>query len=176
MTTTKMDSPKIGDGSQAARILHALRTGKWVSIAEIQRHTGPSRLNSRIADLRKRGFEIEHRVVKGKSKASLRHQYRLLNPPEKFPDPGAMPRDDLDRDATPRNKEKRFRIYIVNETNELLLMATAATEEQVGVEICKLGREGKLAKACLGLLDTYGIDSTVMKGNWLANPWDPKIT
>lgn len=163
-------------GSQAARILNALRDGTWVSVSEIHRRAGSSRLNSRISDLRKQQYEIQHREVAGKGRASLRHQYRLVSAPGPLPDPGEIPRESLSRDATPRDKDRRYRIYVTTETNKLLLMATAATEEQVGVEICRLGRSGKIARCCLGLLDTHGVDNEAMTGEWIVNPFDAKIT
>ena len=173
-TETKK-GPRVG--SQSSRILDALKDGKWTSINEIHRRAGTSRLNSRVSDLRKQGFKIEHREVKGKPRASLRHQYRLVDRPAILPDPGtAKDRWTLDRDKTPRDVKRRYRIYIVNERNKLLLMATAPTEEKVGVEICRLGRSGQISRACVGVLDSHGIENEIEQGNWIVNPFDAKIT
>lgn len=172
---------KIKPGSQGARILNALRDARWTSVAEVHRRAGTSRLNSRVSELRKRGFTIEHRVVKGKARASLAHQYRLIDPPRVLPSPetpdgkGKIERDTLDRDAIPRDKPHRFRLYILDEKNKLELMATASTEEQVGVEICRLGRSGQIAKACVGLLDSYGLGNEIFPGFWIVNPFDAKL-
>jgi len=165
-------------GSQNARILHALGVeGKWVSVSEIHRKAGNCRLNSRVSELRKKhGYTIEHQELHTKARATLRHQYRLVDPLLPLPDPGPTPeRDPLDRDATPRDMTRRFRIYIVDERNNLELMATAPTEEQVGVEICRLGRSGRVARACVGILDSHGVDNDKEKGDWIVNPWDAKI-
>ena len=50
-----------GGASQNTRILSRLEAtpGEWVPMPELERISGSHRLNSRAADLRKRGFDIE---------------------------------------------------------------------------------------------------------------------
>jgi hypothetical protein len=64
--------------SQCARILHLLKDGKPHTTAEIHQVCGPSRLNSRIAELRKRGWDIEGFHVAGKTGASG-YGYQLVS-------------------------------------------------------------------------------------------------
>lgn len=99
--------------SQNARILRALSKGKWVTVAEIHRRAGTSRLNSRISELRKYGYEIEHETVPGKTGA-LGHRYRLVNPPSQTElatliEPIEF--SGLSREEVPRNMDHRYRIY-----------------------------------------------------------------
>lgn len=169
----------IQPGSQGARLLNALKDGHFYSVAEIHRRAGASRLNSLVARLRKDGWDIEHRTVKGQEKASLGHQYRLLKPwPDDMPELGEskVKRTPLSRDDVPRDDAHRYRIYIVDDKNRLLLMAFAPTEELVGVEICRLGREGQVADDCVGILDTFGVDNEVKPGEWIVNPFGPRTT
>lgn len=161
----------VKDGSQLALILNALKDGRWTSSAEIHRRAG----TRRVSDLRRYGYTIQHRTVPG-DRGSLRHQYRLVNPPLPLPDPGPSPveRNPLDRDKTPRDKAHKFRVYIVDEKNELLLMAAVPTEEQVGVAICELGRSGVVGNSCVGVQETFGEDTKKNPGKWIINPWGPK--
>src|SRR5262245_28121067 len=132
---------KVKANSSTARLLHALNSNKWVSVSEIKRRTQINSLSSRVNDLRKKGLTIEHREVKGKARADLRHQYRWIGKPS---DPVLPPLDPavdritLNRDEVPRDPEHRFRIYITDENNKLHLMGTAATESKLGVELCRL--------------------------------------
>jgi hypothetical protein len=158
-------------GSQNARILRALSKGTWVTVAEIHRRAGTSRLNSRVSELRKYGYEIEHETVPGKV-GSLGHRYRLLNPPSptelaRIIDPIEFP--GLPRDEVPRNKDHRFRIYR-QLYDEIDLVATATTAEDVGVAIITLGAEGVFSHSCVGILDSHGTDKK--PGSWVINPWD----
>lgn len=157
--------------SQNARILRALSRGTWVSVAEIHRRAGTSRLNSRISELRNYGYEIEHGTVPGKTGA-LGHRYRLVNPPSAtelatFIDPVEF--SGLPRDEVPRNRDHRFRIYR-QLYDEIDLVATATTAEDVGVAIIALGGEGVFAHSCVGILDSHGTAET--PGSWILNPWD----
>lgn len=64
-------------GSQNHRILRVLGDGDWHTTAEIHRRAGFSRLNSRVAELRSRGFVIECERVSGESGARG-YAYRLV--------------------------------------------------------------------------------------------------
>jgi hypothetical protein len=160
-------------GSQNARILRALADGSWHSVANIHRKAGTSRLNSRVSELRKYGYVIEHDTVPGKV-GSLGHRYRLLNPPSATElaaiiDPASYVSHGIPRDEVPRDSTHRFRIYKMR-YDELILLATATTAEDVGVAIVTLGNEGEFAGGCLGILDTHGTDEA--QGTWTVQPWD----
>lgn len=64
--------------SQNDRILAVLRDGEWWSTEQIHRRAGFSRLNSRIAELRKRGHVIEHRFVPEEARGPRAHEYRKV--------------------------------------------------------------------------------------------------
>jgi hypothetical protein len=59
--------------------MRVLRDGRWHTAAEIHQLAGFSRLNSRISELRKRGYEIEHETT-GVGAAGSR--YRLKDSAE----------------------------------------------------------------------------------------------
>lgn len=67
--------------SQCDRILDALRHGGWMTTAAIHREAGFSRLNSRVSELRKRGYVIEHEHVPGKT-GSKGSRYRWAGAPK----------------------------------------------------------------------------------------------
>ena len=163
----------IKPGSQNSRILRALAGGGWVSVAAIHRKAGTSRLNSRVSELRKHGYEIEHETVPGKV-GSLGHRYRLLNPPSpmelaRIIDPEGYVSPGIPRGEVPRDSIHRFRIYRVR-FDELDLVATASTPEEVGVALCTLGDEKVFQGTCAGVLDTYGTDE--VPGSWILDPFD----
>lgn len=159
--------------SQNARILKALSDSAWHTSANIQRKSGATRLNSRISELREYGYEITHEVVPGKA-GPLGHRYRLANPPSAselatFIDPVGYVSPGIPRGEVPRNPLHRFRIYRTR-YDELDLVATASTSEEVGVALCALGSEGVFEGSCAGLLDTHGTDEE--PGEWILDPFD----
>ena len=64
--------------SQSARILDVLSDGRHHSVAEIHRRAGTSRLNSRVAELRSKGYEIECSTIQA-TQHTERYLYRLLS-------------------------------------------------------------------------------------------------
>lgn len=62
--------------SQCERILAVLADGDLHTTAEIHQRAGYSRLNSRIAELRKRGWNIAYEFVGGVGPSA--HAYRLI--------------------------------------------------------------------------------------------------
>lgn len=157
--------------SQNARIIAVLADKKWHTTVNIQRRSGATRLNSRMAELRKRGFDIESEVIHGQS-GRLGHRYRLANPPA--PDevariaPPITSGKSISRD-TPRTRANRFRIYRMA-FDQLELVATATTPSMVGEKIYALGIEGIFKGSCLGVLDTHGMSG--IKGDWIVDPFD----
>lgn len=160
----------ITPNSHNARVLHALASGKWVTSAEIERRAGSVRLPSRISELRKRGFQIDHRVVPG-AKGKLAHKYKLVNPPPKSEIEGlfTVALTGIDRGSVPRDKAHRFRIYRMV-FDEIDLVATAEDAASLGEAIISLGESDVFSHSCIGILDTKGSAGT--KGTWIINPWD----
>ena len=161
---------RVRPNSQNARILKTLSDGSFHSVANIHRKAGASRLNSRVSELRKYGYEIEKEQVAGKS-GSLGFRYRLLNPPSAaelatiVDDlPVAIPREEV-----PRDLSHRFRIYRTR-YDELDLVGTAATPEEIGVAFYDLGLRGVFKGSCAGLLDTHG--TVEVAGAWILDPFD----
>jgi len=150
-------------------VAHALnkKRGNWMSVAEIHRRVGPMRLNSRISELRKHGYTIEHRTVKGKPRASLTHQYRLVDGPDLPVQSDGPERTVLNRNTVPRDQQHRFRIYRVFR-GELELVATTAGGEAAWNLLMALGRGGEFAESCLGINDSHGNQ----EGEWVISPWD----
>ncbi len=66
--------------SQCSDILVVLADGKPHSVAEIHNRAGFSRLNSRVAELRSRGYDIHHSLIGG-TRQTERHIYRLISSP-----------------------------------------------------------------------------------------------
>jgi len=161
----------IRPNSQNARILRALSSGRWVTTSELHRRCGLVILHSRVSELRKQGYVIEHETVEGKS-GSLGHKYRLLNaqlPAEIASFSDRTPVESLPRDEVPRDPEHRYRLYRM-QYDEVDLVGTAPTAEEVGVAIVKLGLSRAFSGSCLGLLDSHGTESR--SGTWVVLPWD----
>lgn len=75
--------------SQNDRVLAALADGRWRTVPELHARVGPCRLNSRVAELRKRGHRIECRTVAGRV-GPARYEYRLVSGADgSSPDAGA---------------------------------------------------------------------------------------
>lgn len=71
--------------SQCDLIAAVLKDGRAHSVAEIHRRCGTSRLNSRVAELRKRrGMIIECRHIKGAGRGADAYEYQLLGYLEGF--------------------------------------------------------------------------------------------
>lgn len=62
--------------SHCQRILEALRDGQWHTTHALYIEVGPCILHSRIADLRRKGHNVQGRHVPGKTGADG-YQYRL---------------------------------------------------------------------------------------------------
>lgn len=174
-----MSAPR--PGSQNARIIAALSDGKWKSTATIHRLAGTSRLNSRISELRSRGYVIEHDTVPGKKPGPTAHRYRLVHSPYETPvDPGTVLADMLDTpepalttdDLYPRDERNRFRIYIIPcGGNDLDVVATCWTPEAVGQALVTLGREGMFERCSVGVMDVLADEG---EKKWVLNPWDAR--
>lgn len=65
--------------SQSSRVAQVLLDGNWHTASEIHRRCGTMRLNSRIAELRKRrSWEIVCEHIKGESSGPNAYRYRLV--------------------------------------------------------------------------------------------------
>ena len=154
--------------SQGERVLRVLADGQWHTTAEIHRRAGTMRLNSRIAELRKKGREIECEHLPRKT-GPRAYRYRWMNAPTL---PPAVNGDAPLEPEVPRTPEHRFRIYVVPRYEEQELIATAPTPAMVGIRLCELGEKGKLHGCCVGILDTHGTDEK--PGTWLLNPHEAR--
>lgn len=165
--------------SQNGRILAALASGRWQTTRTIHAKAGTCRLNSRMAELRRHGYRIEHERVPGVADGPRAHRYRLVGTP------GGQPIIDLAHDLAaraaavdaieiPRDPEHRYRIYAATEDGVLVgPVATCPDEESVGVAICTLGREGQWGRSCIGILDSGATENgTPPTGAWLVNPFE----
>lgn len=68
--------------SQCDLISAVLRDGEWHTADEIHRRCGFSRLNSRVAELRRRGMSIVCEHVKGQGSGPAAYRYRLVGTSE----------------------------------------------------------------------------------------------
>src|SRR5688572_12152151 len=106
--------------SQIALILEVLKDGAPHSVPEIHQRAGTSRLNSRISDLRKKGYAIQCWRVPGKTGAAA-YMYQLIDEPggPEVPLPvrltGEVPdvkQLQLTTDLiAPRTENERYRIF-----------------------------------------------------------------
>lgn len=64
---SQMLAERIAGLSQCDRILLVLKDGEPHLVSEIHQRAGYSRLNSRVADLRKRGYDIQSYHLAGKT-------------------------------------------------------------------------------------------------------------
>lgn len=157
--------------SQNARVLRVLSDGLWHTSSNLVRKTGAKRLNSRMSELRKHGYEIEREAIPGKT-GQLGHRYRLTNPSAPVAvDPRARSRrrSAPSEVVAPRDMLHRHRLYAMR-FDELELVATATTPEDVGVALFTLGNEGEFNGSCVGWLDTHGKEDE--KGAWILNPFE----
>lgn len=163
----------VSPNSQCGKILGVLADGKPHLVSAIHRRAGYSRLNSRVSELRKRGYEIKCKHLDGRGTGSKAYAYQWLNAPplEPAPEPGfVIPGENI----YPRDEENRIRIYRICEgSQELDLVATAPDDESAGVALVRLAREGEFARCSIGLLDTHASED--VPSTWIVNPWDPKI-
>lgn len=88
--------------SQCDRVLAVLADGRTHTVPEIHERAGTMRLNSRVAELRNRGHQIECVRLRGRTGADA-YAYRLLDgsPPSPAAEdaPAGPP---VDRTATPK--------------------------------------------------------------------------
>jgi hypothetical protein len=161
-TTSRFDGVKAG--SQNERILSTLADGAWWTTAGIHRRIGGCRLNSRISELRARGFRIEHEHIKGATETRS-HRYRWLDAPGVPPAVGALSSDDI----SPRTTEQRYRLYSVGHGNEKRLEASGPDAESIGVALFTLAQEHALDGRCVGVYDCFGGKHGI--GGWLINPF-----
>lgn len=164
--------------TQTGRILAVLSDGQWHTTAEIHRRAGYSRLNSRIADQRKRGKAIECETVPGQSGAKG-YRYRWTNAPE---DGGGAPEIMSWEEAPdtgslyPREPESRYRIYRLRAGAVLDIVSATDSCDGALKALCRHMVEGEFPEGTTpGILDCKGADcdddGPWDTGSWLVNPW-----
>lgn len=132
------------------RVLDVLADGRRHSVPEIHRRAGTMRLNSRVAELRKRGHDIVCDRIPGR-KGAASYGYTWVDAPPQPAQAEAQLRLDSDEIA-PREEAQRYRIYRVVGIGDPELVATVASPEAVGVALCTLGAEGEFEDACVGIM------------------------
>jgi hypothetical protein len=163
-------------GSQTSRILAVLWDRREHSVPEIHRRAGTSRLNSRISDLRRQGYVIECRRRPHRKGASSYAYQLLVSPPGVQAPPEQQEWARITEEAEQRRREiprdllHQYRLYALRKGGVLDILGAAATPSEVGEMIVSMGRDGLLTELCIGLLDTYGTETSA--GSWLVNPFD----
>lgn len=172
-----MTTPTINAETQGGRILLVLMDGGWHTTAEIHRRAGYSRLNSRVAELRKKGHAIECESVPGETGARG-YRYRWTNPvrlSDSWSPPatgstgnGHTHRND---EEYPRTPENRFRVYALKAGALLELVDAVPTAEEALILVAGLAARSVTP----GVLDCKGADCDDEgpwdTGQWLVNPW-----
>lgn len=175
--------------SQSARVLAVLKDGKPHSVPEIHKIAGTMRLNSRVADLRKRGHVIVCERVKGLKGAAAYH-YTWLGERESLVQVLILEKTEADRlresgqlqldtdTIAPRTEGERYRIFRVKDGGEPEIVATSSTEEGIGIAICRLGAEGEFLDYCVGVMDAldHKDEKDEWVGKWLVLPWQAKMS
>jgi len=79
---------------------------------------------------------------------------------------------DYDEISGRDDPKQRYRIYKRHPSEDTpSLLAVCESEEDVGVALCTMGREGQLDEVAIGILDSQG-----EKGQrWLLLPFLPKV-
>lgn len=156
--------PNVKAGSQSERILRVLADRQWHTTAGIHRKAGTSRLNSRISELRSRGYRIEHERRNGPTETRS-HAYRWLDAPGV---PLTVPPEFV-APKIPRTPATRYRIYTLCD-GEPCCIAAAADPESLGVALVTMAREGQFEHSTVGIMDAPNDEQP---GTWLAKPWGP---
>jgi hypothetical protein len=138
-------------------------------------------VHSRIADLRGKGYRIEHGTVAGRVGAQA-HRYRWLDAPvtQNRADENQM-RLDTDMIA-PRIPAERYRLFRVRNGGDPEIVCTVGTEEEIGPAILRLGEEGEFDDYSLGIQDSMARWEGVTAeegdtrfgryvGEWKLKPW-----
>jgi len=76
--------------SQSSKLLRILEDGDWHTTRDLLREV-PCIVHSRISELRKRGYEIEHETVGVGAEGS---RYRLISDEASAPSPVLSPQDN----------------------------------------------------------------------------------
>lgn len=167
MTPVKPDT-------HCGRLLAVLGDGRWHTTSALHRRAGNMIVHSRIADLRRKGYRIEHDTVPGR-KGAQAHRYIWLDAPAQEPAEEIQPLFSWD-DLAPRRPAERFRIYRKRAGADLELVATTATVEGIGTTLFTLGEEGEWERANVGVLDTHAGTGTLRsKGSWIVSPFETGI-
>ena len=156
-------------GTHNARLLAVLADGRWHSTSALHRRAGNMIVHSRISELRKRGYRIDHQHVPGKVGA-VAHRYRWLDAPGVTEPAEPKPLFDWD-DLAPRRPAERYRVYRKRAGTDLELVATCGSPEAVGVTLCTLANEGEWDRANVGVLDIEGGKGNGT-GHWLVSPFE----
>ena len=167
-------------GSHCARLLAVLSDGAWHTTSNLHRRAGHMIVHSRIADLRAKGYRVEHDTVPGRVGAQA-HRYRWLDAPTQ--DTADENQFSLDTDMiAPRIPRERYRIFRVKNGGGPEIVCTVGTEEEIGPAVMRLGEEGEFDDYCLGIQDSMARWEGLPEhegatrygryvGEWKVKPW-----
>lgn len=156
--------------SQSARVLAVLKDGKPHSVPEIHQKAGTMRLNSRIADLRKKGHVIVCERVKGKRGAEA-YYYQLVGEGTEAVVTFGQMRLATD-DIAPRTENERFRIFRVKDGGDPEILSTAKSLEATISAISRLSCEGEFEGYAIGVQDARAKKRKgAYVGEWIGIPW-----
>ena len=128
------------------------------------------RLNSRIADLRKKGHTIVCERVKGKRGAEA-YYYQLLGSGQEPAVTFGQMRLETDQIA-PRTESERYRIFRVKGNGDPEVLATARSLENTIEAISRLSCEGEFNGYSIGVQDARAKKRKgAYVGEWIGLPW-----
>ncbi len=157
--------------THCGKVLAALSDGLPHTTRQLYREAGPMILHSRVADLRKKGYRIECEHVDGKGTGAAAYRYTWLDAPA--PTNGPVQMAITTDEIAPRVEEERYRLFRVRNGGPPEIVATCASQTQVGVALCLLGEEGMFDDYCVGVQDALDHQNAKGEwvGKWLVKPW-----
>lgn len=158
----------VDPNTHCGRVLAALADGRPHTTRQLYREVGPCILHSRIADLRRKGYDIACEHIAGKGTGAGAYRYTWLDAPPASSN-GAEQLTITTDEIAPRRPEERYRLFRVMNGGPPEIVATVATPEEIGPALLLLGREGEFDDYCLGIMDTFGDPSR--KGEWVILPY-----
>jgi len=156
--------------THCGRVLAALADGKPHTTRQLYRECGPMILHSRVADLRRKGYDITCEHIPGKGMGAGAYRYQWLDAPA--PEAGNGQLTITTDEIAPRVPSERYRIFRVRNGGAPEILATVGSEDAIWGAIRLLSEEGELDDACLGVMDALDHqDNGKWVGKWLLLPY-----
>lgn len=167
--------------THCGRLLAVLEDGRWHTTSNLYRRAGNMIVHSRIADLRAKGYRIEHDTVPGRGTGARAHRYIWLDAPTQTEPEQIQFALDTDTIA-PRVPSERYRIFRVKNGGDPEIVGTVGSLEAIGPALKYWGEEGMFDDYCVGIQDSMarwqGVDSERgdtrfgrWVGDWIVKPW-----